>query len=60
MRISMSKVLKRYATILLNYAIVIGVFYALGYKMSAMGIYAILTGIVTGEIINFALSKREK
>ncbi|MEJ3717707.1 MULTISPECIES: hypothetical protein [Paenibacillus] len=56
----MSKVLKRYATILLNYAIVIGVFYALGYKMSAMGIYAILTGIVTGAIINLALSKQEK
>ncbi|MBU9707607.1 hypothetical protein KSP24_11810 [Paenibacillus sp. AK121] len=56
----MSKVLKRYATILLNYAIVIGVFYALGYKMRAMGIYAILTGIVTGAIINLALSKQEK
>lgn len=60
MRISISKFLKRYATILLNYAIVIGVFYTLGYQMSAMGIYAILTGIVSGEIINLALSKREK
>ncbi|MEK3947633.1 hypothetical protein MHB46_03975 [Paenibacillus sp. FSL H7-0703] len=56
MRISMSKFLKRY----LGYAIGIGLFYALGYQMSAMGIYAILTGIVIGEIINFALSKREK
>ncbi|MCF2718718.1 hypothetical protein [Paenibacillus sp. 203] len=60
MRISMSKFLKRYAAILLGYAICIGLFYALGYKMSAMGIYAILTGMVTGEIINFTLSKREK
>lgn len=60
MRISMSKFLKRYAVILLGYAIGIGLFYALGYKMSAMGIYTILTGMVTGEIINFALSKREK
>ncbi|WP_023988286.1 MULTISPECIES: hypothetical protein [Paenibacillus] len=56
----MSKFLKRYAAILLGYAICIGLFYALGYKMSAMGIYAILTGIVTGEIINFVISKREK
>ncbi|MDY8045788.1 hypothetical protein UY416_05705 [Paenibacillus polymyxa] len=60
MRISMTKLLKRYAAILLGYAIGIGLFYALGYKMSAMGIYAILTGMVTGEIINFTLSKREK
>ncbi|MBY7735773.1 hypothetical protein [Paenibacillus polymyxa] len=60
MRISMSKFLKRYVTILLSYAIGIGLFYALGYKMSAMGIYAILTGIVTGEIVSFALLKREK
>ncbi len=60
MRISMSKFLKRYATILLSYAIIIGIFYAWGYKVSAIGIYAILTGIVIGEIINFALSKREK
>ncbi|WP_071640613.1 hypothetical protein [Paenibacillus polymyxa] len=60
MRISMSKFLKRYAVILLSYAIGIGLFYALGYQMSAMGIYVILTGIVIGEIINFALSKREK
>ncbi|WP_235209104.1 hypothetical protein [Paenibacillus polymyxa] len=56
----MSKFLKRYVTILLSYAIGIGLFYALGYKMSAMGIYAILTGIVTGEIVSFALLKREK
>lgn len=60
MSIFMSKFLRRYAAILLSYAIGIGLFYALGYQMSAMGMYVILTGIVTGEIINFALSKREK
>ncbi|MCV9950454.1 GtrA family protein [Paenibacillus sp. BT-177] len=56
----MSKFLKRFATILLSYAIGIGLFYALGYKINIMGIYAIFIGIVFGGIINFALSKREK
>lgn len=60
MRSFMSKFLKCYASILLSYAIVIGLFYALGYKMSAMGFFAIFTGIVIGLIINFVLSKREK
>ncbi|MGG4220910.1 hypothetical protein ABEW32_22115 [Paenibacillus jamilae] len=56
----MSKFLKRYTAVLLSYAIGIGLFYALGYKMSAMGFNAILTGIIVGLIINFVLSKREK
>ncbi len=56
----MNKFLKRYAGILLSYAISIGFFYALGYKLNAMMFYIILTGTVTGEIINFTLSKREK
>ncbi|MEK4456809.1 MULTISPECIES: hypothetical protein [Paenibacillus] len=56
----MNKFLKRYLGILLGYAIGIGIFYAMGYKLNAMVFYIILTGIVIGEIINFALSKREK
>ncbi|MGG1619738.1 hypothetical protein ACIFQM_25075 [Paenibacillus sp. NRS-1782] len=56
----MNKFLKRYASILLGYAIGLGIFYALGYNFHAMMFYIILTGTITGEIINFALSKREK
>jgi uncharacterized membrane protein YgaE (UPF0421/DUF939 family) len=56
----MNKFLKRYTGILLGYAIGLGIFYALGYEFHAMMFYIILTGTVTGEIINFALSKREK
>ncbi|MEC0184346.1 hypothetical protein P4H61_22945 [Paenibacillus peoriae] len=56
----MNKFSKRYAGILLGYGIGISTFYALGYKPNAMMFYIILTGAVIGEIINFALSKREK
>jgi putative flippase GtrA len=54
------KLLKRDASILLGYAVCLGVFYVLGYKLNAMMVYTFLTGLITGEIINFALSKREK
>lgn len=52
-------VLRRF-NILLGYALGIGVCYAMGYKLNAMMFYIFLTGTVIGEIINFALSKREK
>ncbi|MGG1642637.1 hypothetical protein ACIFQM_15425 [Paenibacillus sp. NRS-1782] len=57
---SVKKLLKRDASILLGYAVCLGVFYALGYKLNAMMVYIFLAGLITGEIINFALSKREK
>ncbi|MEC0237110.1 hypothetical protein P4H71_22565 [Paenibacillus kribbensis] len=56
----MNKFLKRYLGILLGYGIGIGTFYAFGYKLNAMVFYIILTGTIIGEIINFALSKRER
>ncbi len=56
----MTKLLKRYVGIIASYALGIGIFYVLGYKFDIMMLYIILTSIIIGEVINFALSKREK